>query len=79
MDVRIQKRSGFTVAGVRLEGTDSASRPEAWDQLYARHRHERLASLGNAQGYGMCLDVENDNKINTWPATTSATPSGHGS
>lgn len=64
MDVKIQKKSGFAVAGVKLENIDSASCPAVWDQLFAKYDHEILSRLGNGQSYGMCFDVEDENKIN---------------
>ncbi len=64
MDVKIQKKGGFAVAGVKRENMDSASCPAVWDQLFERFSHETLARLGNGQSYGMCFDVEHENKIN---------------
>ena len=64
MDVKIQKKSGFAVAGVKLENIDSASCPAVWDQLFAKWSHETLSRLGNGQSYGMCFDMKNGNKIN---------------
>lgn len=64
MDTKIQRKSGFAVAGVKLENIDSTSCPRAWKLLYDRFSHEQLAALGKGQCYGMCYDVENQNKIN---------------
>lgn len=64
MDVKIQKKGGFAVAGVKLENIGSASCPAVWKQLYAKYDHDTLSSLGKGQSYGMCFDVENENRIN---------------
>lgn len=64
MDVKIQKKDGFAVAGVKLGNIESSSCPVVWDQLYKKYDHETLSRLGNGQLYGMCFDVEKPNKIN---------------
>jgi len=64
MDVKIQKKHGFAVAGVKLDNIESSSCPEVWNQLFEKYDHDTLSRLGNGQSYGMCFDVENPSRIN---------------
>lgn len=64
MDIKIQKKPAFTVAGVLLEAIDNSQCPSAWEQLYANHRFESLESLGNGQSFGVCSDVKEGEIIN---------------
>ena len=40
MDIKIQKKPAFTVAGVLLEDIDNSKCPSAWEKLYATHSFE---------------------------------------
>lgn len=64
MDVKIQKKQGFAVAGVKLDNIESSSCPAVWDQLYEKYDRDTLSRLGSGQSYGMCFDVENPSRIN---------------
>ena len=64
MDVKIQKKHGFAVAGVKLDNIESSSCPTVWDQLYEKYDYGTLSRMGNGQSYGMCFDVENPSRIN---------------
>ncbi|UJD00360.1 helix-turn-helix domain-containing protein [Streptococcus oralis] len=58
MDIKIQKKPSFTVAGVLLEAIDNSKCPSAWEQLYATHSFESLEGLGSGQSLGVCSDVK---------------------
>ena len=58
MDIKIQKKPSFTVAGVLLEAIDNSRCPSAWEQLYATHSFESLESFGSGQSFGVCSDVK---------------------
>ena len=58
MDIKIQKKPAFTVAGVLLEAIDNSKCPSAWEQLYAHHSFEMLEGLGSGQSFGVCSDVK---------------------
>ena len=58
MDIKIQKKPSFTVAGVLLEAIDNSQCPSAWEQLYATHSFESLEGLGSGQSFGVCSDVK---------------------
>lgn len=64
MDIKIQKKPAFTVAGVLLEAIDNSQCPSAWDQLYSTHGFEILESLGSGQSFGVCSDVKEGEIIN---------------
>lgn len=64
MDITIQKKPAFAVAGVQLEGIDNSQCPSAWQQLYGAHSFESLESLGNGQSFGVCSDVKAGEIIN---------------
>ena len=64
MDIKIQKKPAFTVAGVLLEAIDNSQCPSAWEQLYANHSLESLESLGSGQSFGVCSDVKEGEIIN---------------
>ena len=64
MDIKVQKKPAFTVAGVLLEAIDNSQCPSAWEQLYANHSFESLESLGSGQSFGVCSDVKEGEIIN---------------
>ena len=64
MDIKIQKKAAFTVAGVLLEAIDNSQCPSAWEQLYATHSFESLEGLGSGQSFGVCSDVKEGEIIN---------------
>ena len=64
MDIKIQKKPSFTVAGVLLEAIDNSQCPSAWEQLYATHSFESLEGLGSGQSFGVCSDVKEGEIIN---------------
>ena len=64
MDVRIQRKKAFAVAGVKMENIESAVCPSVWDRLLERYDRKMLAGLGNGQNFGMCFAVKGENKIN---------------
>ena len=64
MDIKIQKKPSFTVAGVLLEAIDNRKCPSAWEQLYEKHSFENLESLGSGQSFGVCSDVKEGEIIN---------------
>lgn len=64
MDIKIQKKPAFIVAGVLLEAIDNSKCPSAWEQLYAHHSFEMLEGLGSGQSFGVCSDVKEGEIIN---------------
>ena len=64
MNITIQKKQAFTVAGVNEQSINSSLCPNVWDKLYEKYSHDELASLGSGQSVGVCHDVENPSAIN---------------
>lgn len=64
MNITIQKKQAFAVAGVNEQSINSLLCPSVWDKLYKKYSHDELASLGNGQSVGICQDVENQSTIN---------------
>lgn len=64
MNITIQKKAAFTVAGINEECIDSSMCPGVWDKLFSRFCHEELAKLGEGQSVGVCHDMENPSTIN---------------
>lgn len=64
MNITIQKKGSFTVAGFNEENINSSLCPKVWNKLYEKYSQEELASLGNGESVGICHDVESPNVIN---------------
>ncbi|WP_036730261.1 AraC family transcriptional regulator [Peptoniphilus mikwangii] len=64
MNIRIQKKPAFKVAGKSIRNIESALCPKAWEELYSKYSHEVLSEFGSGQSFGMCFDVDNINNIN---------------
>ena len=64
MNITIQKKKAFTVAGVNEQNINSSLCPSVWGKLYEKYSHDELASLGSDQSMGVCHDVENSSTIN---------------
>ena len=64
MNVTIQKKDSFTVAGFNEENINSSLCPKVWNKLYEKYSQEELASLGDGESVGICHDVESPNVIN---------------
>lgn len=64
MNIKIQKKKAFAVAGVNEQNINSSLCPTIWDKLYKKYSHDELAILGEGESVGMCHDVESPNTIN---------------
>lgn len=64
MNITIQKKKAFTVAGLNEQNINSSLCPKVWDKLYEKYSHDELAKLGNGQSVGVCHDVESPSAIN---------------
>ena len=57
MDIRIERKPGFTVAG-RKEANITPDRcPAVWDALFHAQEPAKLAALGSGQSFGVCYDT----------------------
>lgn len=64
MNIIIQKKKAFTVAGVNEQKINSSLCPSVWGKLFEKYSHDELARLGSGQSVGVCHDVENPSTIN---------------
>jgi len=64
MNITIQKKQAFTVAGINEQSINSSLCPSVWNKLYKKYSHDELVSLGSDQSMGVCHDVENLSTIN---------------
>lgn len=64
MNVIIQKKEAFKVAGINAKNIEPSSCPKVWDELFSKYSPEKLENLGNGQSYGICHDMKNTKKIN---------------
>ena len=64
MDIKIEKKQAFKVAGYNEQDINSSLCPDVWDKLYEKYSHEELAGLGKGESVGVCHDVESPDRIN---------------
>ena len=64
MNITIQKKQAFTVAGLNEQNINSSLCPSVWDKLFEKYSHDELAMLGEGRSVGICHDVESPNSIN---------------
>lgn len=57
MNVTIEKKAAFAVAGVLEAGIKSEDCPKVWDKLYGTYDSDCLKKLGNAQLFGVCSEL----------------------
>lgn len=57
MNITIEKKAAFAVAGVLAAGIESEDCPKVWDKLYATYDSDCLKKLGNAQLFGVCSEL----------------------
>ncbi len=57
MNVTIQKKEAFFVAGFNEENIDSSLCSNVWDKLYCKYDHDELSKLGVGERVGVCHDI----------------------
>lgn len=68
MNITIQKKKAFTVAGINEQNINSSLCPSVWDKLYEKYSHNELVSLGSGKSVGIChdiLDLDNYDVLDT--------------
>ncbi|QOW60423.1 AraC family transcriptional regulator [Treponema pedis] len=58
MEIKIEKKKAFTVAGVKVETDKTTDFPQVWDKLFKKAPYEERAKIGSGQSYGLCYDVK---------------------
>lgn len=64
MNITIQKKDAFKVAGINKEGIDSSLCIEVWKDFFDKYTICDLEQLGKGTCVGVCHDIENPQKIN---------------
>ena len=64
MDIRIEKKQAFKVAGYNEQDINSSLCPGVWDKLFSKYSREELVKLGTGESVGLCHDVESPDRIN---------------
>ena len=67
MEVKIEKKGGFTLAGIQVDADQTSDFPKVWNSLFEKASHEELAKLGNGRSFGICSEVK-DGKMFTYAA-----------
>lgn len=55
MEVRIERKDGFRLAGLKRDQVDQTQCPLIWNELMDKYDFSQLIALGSGQSYGMCL------------------------
>lgn len=61
MNITIQKKKAFTVAGVNEENINSSLCTYIWQKLFSKVSHEEMSKLGTGESVGVCHDILNLN------------------
>ncbi|AKD39742.1 TPA: AraC family transcriptional regulator [Pasteurella multocida] len=61
MNITIQKKKAFTVAGVNEENINSSLCTCIWQKLFSKVSHEEMSKLGTGESVGVCHDILNLN------------------
>ena len=64
MNIKIENKKAFTVAGLNKQNINSSLCPSVWGEFYSRYSHEQLAKIGTGESVGMCHDVQDPSEIN---------------
>ena len=57
MNIRIQKKKAFTVAGVNQQNINSSICASLWQKLFSKVSHEEMLNLGTGEVVGVCHDI----------------------
>lgn len=59
MNITIQKKKAFTVAGVNEQNINSSLCTSIWQKLFSKVSHEEMSKLGTGKSIGVCHDILN--------------------
>ncbi len=60
MNVRIETRHAFKVAGLAVKQAQNENLPALWDRLFSKFSMPQLLALGNGMSFGSCYDYVED-------------------
>ena len=58
MDVRIEQKPAFALAGIEEKAIQAARCPMVWDRLFQQADMPALADLGDGRSFGMCRNTD---------------------
>lgn len=64
MNITIEKKAAFAVAGVLASQIESKDCSGVWDELYANRHCDALKKLGSGQTFGVCSELSSGTGIN---------------
>nr|WP_205396066.1 AraC family transcriptional regulator [Streptococcus lutetiensis] len=64
MNITIEKKAAFVVAGVLASQIESKDCPGVWDEFYANRHCDTLKKLGSGQTFGVCSELTSGSGIN---------------
>ena len=70
MDIRMERKPAFQVAGLVLQARQGADFGSLWDKLYKQHSEEDLSGLGTGLSLGVCYDHKQDDGTFSYMAGT---------
>lgn len=59
MNITIQNKKAFTVAGVNEQNINSSLCSSIWVRLFSKVNHEEMSKLGTGESVGVCHDILN--------------------
>ncbi|HEM6044788.1 TPA: AraC family transcriptional regulator [Streptococcus suis] len=59
MNITIQKKKAFTVAGINENNINSSLCSGIWGKLFSKVSHEEISKLGTGESVGVCHDILN--------------------
>lgn len=71
MNIKIETKPSFKVAGILKENIESNQCPSTWDELYSKYSFDQLESFGNGQSLGVCYENEGMIRLIIWRDITS--------
>lgn len=57
MNITIQKKKAFTVAGINKQNINSSLCASVWKELFSKFSHEEMSNLGTNESVGVCHDI----------------------
>ena len=70
MNIKIQKKKAFTVAGLNEQNINSTLCPSIWKKLFSKFSHEEMLKLGSGESVGVCHDILSLNSCNVLVSNT---------
>lgn len=63
MDIKIERKKGFRIAGIKSENIDASQISQTWDLLFSNNSLEKLKMLGSGKCFGACCENSKMNNI----------------